>query len=79
MCKARLAAEQSPEAQVPDLDTAIGIQEDVLRFDVPMQNTVRVQVLESRAHLDHHSPNGFFIELYVPLARLLDSTVVPWV
>lgn len=55
----------SSDTQVSDLKVAIRVENQVFRFDVSMQDTLLVQVLQSEEHAGDEEPCLFLTELLV--------------
>lgn len=67
-----LAAEDLRDAKVTDLDDhAVFVKKDVLGLEVPMQDEVRVHVMEGKQDLHEEVQDGLLLEQGI--AALLDE------
>lgn len=50
------------ESKVWDFYVALGVKKDILRFQVPVDNPIRVQIVKSFDNVTHNAPNVVFCE-----------------
>src|SRR5690606_29941553 len=70
--QAAIGSENAREAEIGDVRFAPGVEEDVLRFQVPMENPVLMSVVDRPGDLDHE--RGAFTRTRHQLREALEET-----